>query len=79
MNLPLADWIILAALAVVILLAAWYARTHAKVPRELASRRRGCHGSCCFRQVPAPLRYTRLSLPLVNVTYAPECWLKYRT
>ena len=28
------DWLILAALAVVVLGAVWYARTHAKVPRE---------------------------------------------
>jgi len=30
--LPLADWIILALLAVVILWCVWYARTHPKVP-----------------------------------------------
>ena len=31
-SLPLADWLILAALAVVILLAVRYARTHPKIP-----------------------------------------------
>ena len=33
-GLPLADWLIVAALAVVILLAIRYARTHPRVPRE---------------------------------------------
>lgn len=32
--LPLADWVILAVLAVVILGAVWYARHHPKIPPE---------------------------------------------
>ena len=34
MSLPLADWLILAALAIVIALAVRYARTHPRVPQE---------------------------------------------